>query len=114
VSRKFDRTATCLAEMCGGKAPDRNRLLAVLLRELAGLLHDFATHGFAALRAEWEGCHALQDMHVRLALPDASQVVGIARGVTDDGALKLETNKGMQILHAGDISLHAGAHHAAN
>lgn len=112
VSRQIDRTATSLADM-RGEAPDRNHLLAVLLLELDGILREFAAHGFAAVRAEWESHHALQNKRVRLALPDGSHVSGIARGITDEGALKLETHKGMQIFHAGEISLTAEAEHAA-
>lgn len=113
VSRQIDKPATSLMEMGGGKAPDRNHLLAVLLLELGDMLRDFAARGFSAFRAEWESCHALQDKRVRLSLPDGRQAAGIARGVTDDGALILELDTGMQIFHSGDISLSAGAEHVA-
>lgn len=110
--RQIDRPATSLVDM-RGIATDRNRLFAVLLLELAEVLNKFADRGFAALRTEWENHHALQDKRVRLSLPDGSRVAGIARGVTDEGALKLETDQGTQIFHAGDISLIAEAYHAA-
>jgi len=111
VSRQIDRPAASLADM-RGKVPDRNHLLAVLLLELGDMLREFATHGFAALRAEWENNHALQDSRVRLLLPDGSHVSGIARGVTNEGALRMETDSGMQIFHAGEISLNGEAEHA--
>jgi BirA family transcriptional regulator, biotin operon repressor / biotin---[acetyl-CoA-carboxylase] ligase len=112
VSQQIERTASSLTDM-NGTAPDRNHLLAVLLLELASMLRDFTAQGFAGLRAEWESLHALQGKRVNLSLPDGSQMAGIAHGVTGEGALKLETNKGMQIFHAGDISLTTKAHHAA-
>ena len=118
VLRQVVQPVTSLADMMVN-APERNHLLAVLLRELHGVLREFAAHGFAALRTEWEGHHALQNLPVRLLLPDGSSVAGIARGVTEDGALKLETispetgAQGMQIFNAGEVSLRSGAEHVA-
>ena len=89
------------------KVPERNALLAVILRELHGTLLEFSRHGFAAFRAEWESYHALHNQPAKLLLPDGSSVVGIARGVTESGALILETAQGTQIFHAGEISLTA-------
>jgi BirA family biotin operon repressor/biotin-[acetyl-CoA-carboxylase] ligase len=91
--------------------PERNHLLALLLRELAGVLREFAQHGFAALRAEWESYHLYQDEAVQLLMPDGKDVRGIVRGVTDEGALLLETRNRdsgqveKRIFHAGEISL---------
>ncbi|MEQ1814181.1 MAG: biotin--[acetyl-CoA-carboxylase] ligase [Candidatus Nitrotoga sp.] len=84
--------------------PERNFLLAALLAELEEVLQQFATQGFVAFHKEWEKYHALQGQKVTLAMPDGSRVKGIARGVTDDGALILETMRGMQIINAGEIN----------
>jgi len=111
VSGRIDRPAAGLADSCGN-APDRNRLLASILLEVGGILPEFEKRGFAALRAEWESHHALQNRPVRLALPDGGQVAGIARGVTDEGALRLETDEGLQVFQAGEISLTAEVNHA--
>ncbi len=108
VLRHIDRPAAGLAGS-PHTAPDRNLLLAAILLELGGMLRDFAIQGFAGLRTEWEGHHALQNRRVRLALPDGSHLPGIARGVTGDGALVLETERGMQTFNAGEISLTADA-----
>lgn len=115
VAGLIDRPAAALADMAT-EMPGRNRLLALLLLELGEILDIFADRGFAPLRAEWEAYHALQDSRVRLVLPDGSHVSGIARGVTDEGALKLQVAGGegtMQIFNAGEISLRAEAGHAA-
>jgi BirA family biotin operon repressor/biotin-[acetyl-CoA-carboxylase] ligase len=96
-----------VANMPGINVPERNYLFAVILRELQTILHEFASNGFAAIRAEWESHHALQNQSVRLLLPDGRTEIGIARGVTEDGALILETVGGMQIFNAGEIGLRA-------
>lgn len=96
-----------VADMPGINVPERNNLFAVMLRELQAILHEFAGNGFAALRAEWESHHALQNQTVRLLLPDGRTEVGIARGVTDNGALILEMAGEMQVFNAGEIGLRA-------
>lgn len=113
VAGNIDQPAASLAVLAE-ELPDRNLLLAVLLRELGGLLRSFAGSGFAALRGEWEGCHMLQNRPVRISLPDGKQVDGVVRGVTDDGALQAETARGMQIFNVGEISLRGREEHAAD
>ncbi len=112
ILRQINRPAAGLADSCSS-VPDRNHLLAAILLELGGILREFGAHGFAGLHTEWEGYHAMQNHPVRLTLPDGSHLSGIARGVTAEGALLLETNEGVQTFHAGDISLTAEAEHAA-
>ena len=103
---QVDQSATSLADLMGAP-PDRNYLLALILRELHKILHGYTTHGFAALHAEWESYHVMHNQKVRLSLPDGSSVTGTARGVTGHGALILETEIGRQIYNAGEISLRA-------
>jgi len=40
-----------------------------------------------------------------MLLPDDSQVNGVVLGVTDEGALRVETKQGLKIFNAGEISL---------
>jgi BirA family biotin operon repressor/biotin-[acetyl-CoA-carboxylase] ligase len=113
VAANIGQPVASLADL-GEPLPERNLLLALLLRELGDMLCSFAADGFAAVRAEWQEHHALQDRPVRLSLPDGSAVAGIARGVSDSGALQVETAQGMRIFNAGEISLREGAKHAAD
>ena len=96
-----------VADMPGMNVPERNYLFAVILRELQAVLYEFASNGFAALRVEWESHHALHNQTVRLLLPDGRIEIGIARGVTENGALILETVGGTQIFNVGEIGLRA-------
>lgn len=96
--------------------PQRNLLLAAVLRELLTVLREFATAGFAALREEWEGYHFYQNRAVQLSLPDGKLVQGNVRGVNQDGALVIELKSAegsrpeTRIFHAGEISLRNIAH----
>jgi BirA family transcriptional regulator, biotin operon repressor / biotin---[acetyl-CoA-carboxylase] ligase len=88
-----------------GRAPQRNRLLAATLIELAQVLDAFARQGFAPLRQEWTARHAHQGKPVTLSSADGNRVTGRAAGVAEDGALLLETARGVERFVSGDLSL---------
>jgi BirA family biotin operon repressor/biotin-[acetyl-CoA-carboxylase] ligase len=104
VRERIDQPVTDLAQI-SGTATDRNRVLAMLLVDLAPVLEQFAQAGFTPLREEWQRHHMCQDKPVRLTLPDAGTMVGIARGVDEDGALLLDTVTGRRRIHSGEVSL---------
>ena len=104
---QINQPATSLKEMVatqpGIKIPERNILLATILRELHGVLLEFSRYGFAPFQAEWESHHALHNQPVCLSLPDGTSISGIARGITENGALILETSSGRKIFNSGEI-----------
>jgi len=103
LAPQIGQAACALDEICAAM-PTRNQLLAVLLRELAPVLQQFAQSGFAAFRGEWERYHTHQDQTVRLQSGDGRTVSGIARGVSDSGELCLETALGMRSFNSGEIA----------
>jgi BirA family biotin operon repressor/biotin-[acetyl-CoA-carboxylase] ligase len=104
LRERIDQPVVDLAQIAGA-APDRNRLLAALLLELAQVLEQFAQSGFAPMRDEWQRNHVYRDRPVRLTLPDAGTIDGVAAGVDDDGALLLDTSTGLRRIHSGDVRL---------
>lgn len=104
VVRQVDQPASSLAQL-SPSLPERNRLFAALLRALVGVLDEFTAGGFAALQQEWQAGHAAQDRYVVVSSPDGRMLRGVARGVTVDGRLRLETELGEQLFSAGDVSL---------
>ncbi len=104
LHQRVDQTVSGLASV-DMHLPDRNLVLAVILKQLVAVLREFAEHGFASLREEWERNHVFGRKAVKLLMPDGSQVSGTVLGVTDDGALRLATAAGEQIFNAGEVSL---------
>jgi BirA family biotin operon repressor/biotin-[acetyl-CoA-carboxylase] ligase len=104
MAPKIGQPACALDEICAAM-PTRNRLLAVLLVELKSVLQKFEYEGFAAFREEWELCHCYQNMPVSLHLGDGQIITGIARGVSDSGALCLETAQGMRSFNSGEVGV---------
>jgi len=88
-----------------GKAPRRAALAGALVNELAGLLADYPTQGFAAYRTEWRSADFLRGRPVRLDEP-AGRLFGTALGIDSDGALLVETEAGARRrVVAGDVSV---------
>jgi BirA family biotin operon repressor/biotin-[acetyl-CoA-carboxylase] ligase len=112
--QRIDQPASDLAQLTD-TPPNRNLLLATVLRELAQVMREFSKSGFTALRQEWENNHLYQNEIVQLMQPDAKIVTGIVRGVNHEGALMLDIEvvadgrREIRIYHAGEVSLrHAG------
>jgi BirA family biotin operon repressor/biotin-[acetyl-CoA-carboxylase] ligase len=89
------------------QVPQRNRLLAATLIELAQVIEQFAEHGFAPLRQEWIARHAHQGKSVTLSSGDGKTIAGRAAGVAEDGALLVETARGVERFVSGELSLRA-------
>ncbi|MEO7622213.1 MAG: biotin--[acetyl-CoA-carboxylase] ligase [Gallionella sp.] len=101
---QIGQSACALDELCAATLT-RNQLLAVLLQELAHVLQQFTQDGFAALREEWQQHHIYQDRAIELQLADGQTVNGIARGVTLNGELCLETPQGMRHFNSGEVGV---------
>lgn len=95
IEQRITQPAAAIDQLCA-LPPDRNHLLAVLLRELASVLDEFSRNGFSTLRAEWEQHHAQQNARIQLQMPDGALISGIARGVSIGGELMLETAEGIR------------------
>lgn len=110
VRQRIDQPVSDLSQLTAA-LPHRNLLLATVLRELAGVLREFAAEGFASLREEWENYHLYQNQAVQLSLPDGKIIQCTVRGVNKDGALVVEIESAAsgqpetRIFHAGEISL---------
>jgi BirA family transcriptional regulator, biotin operon repressor / biotin---[acetyl-CoA-carboxylase] ligase len=98
---QIGRTVADVAEL----DPDRERLMADLLTDLAEALSRFGQKGFSAFADAWNRCDAFAGEAVNIV--DRGNIVqhGIAHGVDDRGYLQLDTAQGRVAIAAGDVSL---------
>ena len=96
--------ATSVAQE-SGRQPERGAILAALLSALArwySLLHE--PEGAEKIVAAWTSRSSYaSDKPVRVTNGD-EVLQGTTRGVDNDGALRLETAQGIQLIRAGDVT----------
>jgi BirA family biotin operon repressor/biotin-[acetyl-CoA-carboxylase] ligase len=87
-----------------GRTPDRNAVVAALLRYLLPALEVFPRDGFTPYLAAWNEYDALFDRGVRV--DNAGECTrGVARGVDAHGALLVETPGGVHRFISGEVSV---------
>lgn len=104
IQARIDQGATDIFSI-SGEMPDRNKLLAELLLNIARVLREFEQSGFAPFKEEWVDHHVCEGKAVTLKLPDGSGQEGMVHGVSDSGALLLQTSLGLRSFSGGEISL---------
>lgn len=90
-----------------GVRVSRNAILGALLATLDQALPRFEREGFAAFRAEWTRRHAWQGRAVRVVVPPSRAVEGVAMGVAEDGALVIDTGRGVERFHSAEVTVRA-------
>ncbi|GGO87690.1 bifunctional ligase/repressor BirA [Marinobacterium nitratireducens] len=92
-----------LRQICG-QTPSRTEVLAALVNELVPVMEAFSRDGFEPFRDEWHALDAYRDQRVSLSF-GLNAVEGVCRGVSESGALMLETASGVESFHGGEVSL---------
>ncbi len=118
IGLNFSVSAAMVAEVtqAGGLLPigldsltdgvnlSRNKLAARLINEMHTVLTEFEQHGFAAFVDEWCRYDWLAGRAVTARIGQHS-LSGTARGITDEGALLIDSNGELQHLVSGEVSL---------
>ena len=86
------------------QAPSRNRVAAMLLAHLVPALDQFDGEGLAPFLARYARFDALVGRTVAVHLGAAVQS-GIARGIAEDGALRVDIEGVERLFHAGEVSV---------
>ena len=84
--------------------PSRSALAAAVLNHGLAAMQEFARHGFAPLLEEYLAADTLRDRPVTLS-GSAGPAQGIARGVDEDGALRVEHDGVIHRIMAGEVSV---------
>lgn len=87
-----------------GFAGTRNDVAIALINKLLPLLSTYSDTGFKPYRQAWESLDAFRGKEVYLSSVN-NRVDGRAAGVSDTGALLLETDEGIRQYSGGELSL---------
>ncbi|BBR12455.1 bifunctional biotin--[acetyl-CoA-carboxylase] ligase/biotin operon repressor BirA [Aeromonas caviae] len=86
---------------------DRNELAACVLLHLQQAMQTFEQTGLASFVGSWNRLDHFAGQPVKLLMGE--QVIrGIARGIDERGALRLETEEGLKLYLGGELSLRRG------
>jgi BirA family transcriptional regulator, biotin operon repressor / biotin---[acetyl-CoA-carboxylase] ligase len=99
----IDQSWANLVELVQGDIA-KNELAGFVVDELLILLSDYHEMGFKHYRDEWHQYDAYADEAVTLSLM-GKVVEGVARGVDDTGALRLEIAGEIKVFSGGEVSL---------
>lgn len=100
---RVDQPWCDLAGLAQGRV-SRQRVLVSVLDHLLGGLHRYEREGFPAFAARWQALDALQGRRVRV-IDGRETVEGLALGIADDGALRVQLADGERRYHGGEVSV---------
>jgi len=81
----------------------RNEVIRRIGLALLEAVGQFERNGLDGLRAEWESMDAHAGQRLRVRLADGRVLSGKAAGLRPDGALQLQTTKGMRSVTSGRV-----------
>jgi len=88
-----------------GRAVDRNRLAAILIRRLATHLDEFNKSGFANLKEQWAHRDVPHGQNIQAIGQDHKVIHGRAAGVDESGQLLVDDQGRLRRLHGGEVAL---------
>jgi BirA family biotin operon repressor/biotin-[acetyl-CoA-carboxylase] ligase len=103
IPDELRRTATSVLIATGRKC-DREKVAATLFSLLDNRCAAFERIGFGGVRSVYERYFALSGRRVAV-LNGSERISGVVRGIDDDGALIMDTERGAVRVLAGDVSL---------
>jgi BirA family biotin operon repressor/biotin-[acetyl-CoA-carboxylase] ligase len=103
IAAELRRTATSVLIATGRKC-SREQMAARLFSLLDSRYTAVEAAGFAGVRSAYERYFALTGRRVAV-LNGSESISGVVRGIDDDGALIMETERGAVRVLAGDVSL---------
>jgi len=106
--QSIDQAWQSISSLNAVAASDRNKLVGSVMSELLLTLSRFESEGFAAYRDQWQEKDYFLNKPVTLMIAE-NPIQGIARGIAENGALRLEVDGQIKEFSGGEISLRARA-----
>jgi BirA family biotin operon repressor/biotin-[acetyl-CoA-carboxylase] ligase len=105
LPEEFRHLATSLSSH-GGQRVDRVAFTRRLFRELEGVFDRCAAGSFESVRPDFESRFRMAGRPVTVAELGGERITGVALGIDDHGALRLESARGEEIrVIAGDVTV---------
>ncbi|MFY0701844.1 MAG: bifunctional biotin--[acetyl-CoA-carboxylase] ligase/biotin operon repressor BirA [Bermanella sp.] len=99
---QLDQQAVGLKQI--GFEGSRNQLASDVVTELVDVLTEFSQSGFAKLQQRWNNADCFHGQPLKVHLP-SSHIEGVGMGVNSKGEYQIQTEDGLQVINAGEVSL---------
>lgn len=106
----IDQPWTNLAQVFddqGISMPSRNDVVIALIQAWTRVLEQYESQGMGHFVERWNQLDNFKDKPIKLLMGE-KQIVGIGRGITEQGAIVIETDNGLECYVGGEISLRKG------
>lgn len=104
-AKKIEQPWTDIKAIMSEKPFSRNALASELISQVLKMLSAFESEGLKPLLPQWDKYDACKDKEVRI-ISGASSCLGVAKGVTELGELKLLNSRGdVERITSGEVSL---------
>ena len=104
IHNNIDQPWANLNELMEENQVHRNQLTITCIKTLINALIEYEKKGMTGLVSRWNERDHFLNRKVKLLLGER-EIVGIAQGIDEQGAIKLETSEGVQHFIGGEISL---------
>jgi len=109
LENSIQRPIASLDQISQVEAMDADVLWLAILKELAETIELFEQHSFVKFQEEWNSWDIYKNQSCAIIQNEQIQHEGFERGVDDQGHLLIESNKRIQKIISGDVSLKAKA-----
>ncbi|WP_406732476.1 bifunctional biotin--[acetyl-CoA-carboxylase] ligase/biotin operon repressor BirA [Vibrio scophthalmi] len=103
VTQNISQPWTSLSDVTQS-AIDRNQLAATLINTLQNALNEYEITGMHGFVERWNRLDNFLDREIKLIMGNR-EVVGLSRGINEQGAVLIETAQGLETYIGGEISL---------
>lgn len=100
----IEQSYTDIQSHLGISLVDRNKLTAVLLKNMHRIISTFEEKGISPFINRWESLNVFANKGVKLMMGNQS-IEGICLGINDDGAIRMQVDGVEQAFHGGEISV---------
>lgn len=105
LENSIQRPIASLDQINQTKGMDADVLWLAILKELAKTIEVFEQHSFAKFQEEWNSWDIYKNQSCAIIQNEQIQHQGFERGVDDQGHLLIESDKRIQKIISGDVSL---------
>jgi len=101
----IDQPWISIDQILPDETPRRNYLISLLINNVADVLRDFDRLGFKEYADVWKQYDAYLGRQVAISQAAGQQVMGIYRGIDEDGLLLLDCDGEIKKFSSGDVTV---------